>query len=95
VFTDPYQWYGRLSDNAACHAAGGHRTAFEGWTREQAIQYMLDNSMAESDVIAEVERYIVWSARRSAIAGQLRITELRGRLTTPGRIASVTSTAKS
>jgi len=31
----------------------------KGWTREQAIRFMLDNStMAESDVVSEVERYI-------------------------------------
>jgi len=46
----------------------------KGWTREQAIQFMLDNStLAESDVVSEVERYIAWPgqalATRSATYG--------------------------
>jgi uncharacterized protein (DUF885 family) len=51
----------------------------KGWSREQAIRYMLDNSsMAESDVIAEVERYMVWTGQALGYKlGQLRITALR------------------
>ena len=50
-----------------------------GWTREQAIQYMLDNSsMAETDVEAEVERYIVWPGQALGYkVGELRISALR------------------
>jgi uncharacterized protein (DUF885 family) len=62
LFTDPYQWYGRLSDEQlrAMRLVVDTGLHDQGWTREQAIQYMLDNSsMAESDVVAEVERYIV------------------------------------
>jgi uncharacterized protein (DUF885 family) len=52
-----------------------------GWSREQAIRYMLDNSsMAESDVTAEVERYIVWPGQALGYKlGQLHITALRAR----------------
>ena len=51
----------------------------KGWTRERAIQYMLDNSsMAESDVVSEVERYIVWPGQALGYKiGQLEITKLR------------------
>lgn len=51
----------------------------KGWTREQAIRYMLDNSsMAESDVVSEVERYIVWPGQALGYKiGQLEITKLR------------------
>ena len=58
VFTDPYQWYGRLADEMlrAMRLVVDTGLHYKGWTREQAIQYMLDNSsMAESDVVAEVE----------------------------------------
>jgi uncharacterized protein (DUF885 family) len=52
-----------------------------GWSREHAIRYILDySSMAESDVIAEVERYIVWPGQALGYKlGQLHITALRAR----------------
>jgi uncharacterized protein (DUF885 family) len=51
------------------------------WTREEAITYMLENTgMPESDVTAEVERYIVWPGQACAYkVGQLKILELRER----------------
>ena len=57
VFTDPYQWYGRLSDEQlrAMRLVVDTGLHHYGWTRQQAIDYMLENSsMAESDVVAEV-----------------------------------------
>jgi uncharacterized protein (DUF885 family) len=81
VFTDPYQWYGRLSDEMlrAMRLVVDTGLHAKGWSREQAIRYMLDNSsMAESDVIAEVERYMVWPGQALGYKlGQLRITALR------------------
>lgn len=51
------------------------------WTREQAIEYMLANTgMPETDVVAEVERYIVLPGQACAYkVGQLTILELRER----------------
>ncbi|MFT7774249.1 DUF885 domain-containing protein [Roseateles sp.] len=81
LFTDPYQWYGRLSDEQlrAMRLVVDTGLHAKGWTRERAIQYMLDNSsMAESDVISEVERYIVWPGQALGYKiGQLEITQLR------------------
>ena len=81
VFTDPYQWYGRLSDEMlrAMRLVVDTGLHAKGWSREQAIRYMMDNSsMAESDVVAEVERYIVWPGQALGYKlGQLRITALR------------------
>ena len=81
MFTDPYQWYGRLSDEMlrAMRLVVDTGLHAKGWTREQAIKYMLDNSsMAESDVTAEVERYIVWPGQALGYKlGQLHITALR------------------
>jgi uncharacterized protein (DUF885 family) len=83
LFTDPYQWYGRLSDEMlrAMRLVVDTGLHSQGWTRERAIQYMLDNSsMAESDVTAEVERYIVWPGQALGYKlGQLHITELRAK----------------
>ena len=81
LFTDPYQWYGRLSDEMlrAMRLVVDTGLHAKGWTREQAIRYMLDNSsLAESDVVAEVERYIVWPGQALGYkVGQLHITALR------------------
>ena len=83
LFTDPYQWYGRLSDEMlrAMRLVVDTGLHSKGWTREQAIQYMLDNSsMAETDITAEVERYIVWPGQALGYKlGQLHITALRAR----------------
>ena len=83
LFTDPYQWYGRLSDEMlrAMRLVVDTGLHSKGWTREQSIKYMLDNSsMAESDVTAEVERYIVWPGQALGYKlGQLHITALRAK----------------
>lgn len=49
------------------------------WTREQAIDYMLKNTgMAKSDVVAEIERYIVMPGQATAYkVGMIKILELR------------------
>ena len=51
------------------------------WTREQAIEYMVQNTgMPETDVVAEVERYIVSPGQACAYkVGQLAILSLRDR----------------
>jgi len=51
------------------------------WTREQAIEYMLGSTgMPETDVVAEIERYIVSPGQACAYkVGQLTILELRER----------------
>ncbi|AXV67062.1 DUF885 domain-containing protein (plasmid) [Pseudoalteromonas lipolytica] len=81
LFTDPYMWYGRLSDEQLRAMRLVLDTGFhaKGWTRQQGIDYMLANSsMAESDIIAEVERYIAWPGQAlSYKLGQFKIQELR------------------
>ncbi|MFT7723522.1 MAG: DUF885 domain-containing protein [Roseateles sp.] len=85
LFTDPYQWYGRLSDEQlrAMRLVVDTGLHAKGWTREQAIRYMLDNSsMAESDVVSEVERYIAWPGQALGYKiGQLEISRLRAEAT--------------
>jgi uncharacterized protein (DUF885 family) len=51
------------------------------WTREEAIDYMLANTgMAESDVVSEIERYIVLPGQATAYkVGMMKILELRER----------------
>ncbi len=80
-FTDPMQWYGRLSDELlrAMRLVVDTGIHEKGWSREQAIRYMLEtSSMAESDVVAEVERYIAVPAQALGYkVGQLAISGLR------------------
>jgi len=81
LFTDPYQWYGRLNDEQlrAMRLVVDTGLHAKGWSREQAIRFMLDNStMAESDVVSEVERYIAWPGQALGYkVGDLRIQGLR------------------
>jgi uncharacterized protein (DUF885 family) len=83
MFTDPYQWFGRLNDEQlrAMRLVVDTGLHAKGWTREQAIQYMLDNStLAPSDVESEVERYIAWPGQALGYkVGDLRIQALRRR----------------
>jgi uncharacterized protein (DUF885 family) len=81
MFTDPYQWFGRLNDEQlrAMRLVVDTGIHSLGWSREQAIKYMLDNStLAETDVVSEVERYIAWPGQALGYkVGDLRIQALR------------------
>ncbi|GIU36284.1 hypothetical protein TUM3794_05210 [Shewanella colwelliana] len=81
LFNDPYQYFGKLSDEMlrAMRLVVDTGLHAKGWSREQAIQYMKDNSpMAESDIVAEVERYMAIPGQAlSYKVGQLKILSLR------------------
>ena len=51
------------------------------WSREQAIQYFLQNALlSERDATKEVERYFNWPGQATSyMIGQLKILELRDR----------------
>ena len=80
-FTDPMQDFGRLQ-NEMLRAArlvvdtGGHSKK---WTREQMIEYMLDNNpMTEDEATKEVERYLDMPAQAlSYKIGMIKILDLR------------------
>jgi uncharacterized protein (DUF885 family) len=82
-YQDPYSDFGRLTyemwrANRLVIDTGLH--AF-GWTRQQAIDYLLANSaLTEGEVTAEVDRYITWPGQALAYkVGELRIQALRQR----------------
>jgi len=81
--TDPYQRYGGLDDEMlrAMRLVVDTGIHAKGWTRGQAIAYMLANSaMGRTDATAEVERYIAIPGQALAYKiGQLKILELRNR----------------
>jgi uncharacterized protein (DUF885 family) len=82
-FTDPYQNYGHLNDEIlrAMRLVVDTGIHSMGWTRDQSIKYMLDNSaMSPTDATAEVERYIAIPGQALAYkVGQLTIRRLRTR----------------
>jgi uncharacterized protein (DUF885 family) len=83
LYADPYQRMGTLDDEMlrAMRLVVDTGIHSKGWTREQAIDYMLANSsMGKTDATAEVERYIVIPSQATAYKiGALKIQELRKR----------------
>ena len=81
VFTDPYQYYGRLNDEQlrAMRLVVDTGLHSKGWSREQVIQYMRDNSsLAETNIISEAERYLATPAQALAYkVGQINLTRMR------------------
>ena len=81
MFTDPYQLYGHLNDEIlrAMRLVVDTGIHAQGWSRDTAIAYMLNNSaMGRTDATAEVERYIAIPSQALAYkVGQLTIRRLR------------------
>jgi len=81
VYTDPYKDFGRLSMEIfrAARLVVDTGIHTKKWTREQAVQYYLDNiPNPEGDVRAEIDRYIVWPGQATAYKiGMLKIQDLR------------------
>ncbi|QNQ07887.1 DUF885 domain-containing protein [Sphingomonas alpina] len=81
--TDPYQRMGGLNDEMlrAMRLVVDTGIHAKGWTREQAIDYMLANSpMARTDATAEVERYIAIPGQALAYKiGQLTISRTKAK----------------
>lgn len=80
-YRDPMQWYGHLTADQlrAMRLVVDTGLHYKGWSRQQAIRYMMENSsMAESEVTAEVERYMAWPGQALSFkVGQRKIRELR------------------
>ena len=81
LYKDPIQYFGMLSMemHRAIRLVVDTGIHSKGWTREQAIQYSLDNEAeSEESVIAEIERYMATPGQAlSYKIGQLKIRELR------------------
>ena len=80
-FDDPWNRYGTLQDEQlrAMRLVVDTGLHSKGWTRDQAIDFMLANSgMTRTEVVAEVERYIAIPCQALAYkTGALKIQELR------------------
>jgi uncharacterized protein (DUF885 family) len=86
LYEDPIQYFGMLSMemHRAIRLVVDTGIHSKGWTREEAIQYSLDNEAeSEESVIAEIERYMATPGQAlSYKIGQLKIRELRTRAET-------------
>jgi uncharacterized protein (DUF885 family) len=82
-YDDPYSDFGRLSGEVwrAIRLVIDTGLHDKGWTEAEAVAYFMANSaVAEGQIRAEVERYIVWPGQATAYKiGMLKLQELRGR----------------
>ena len=82
-YTDPYSKFGQLTYEMwrACRLVVDTGMHAMGWSRQQAIDLMKENTAkTENDIIVEVDRYIVWPGQALAYKlGELKIKELRTR----------------
>ncbi|GAA3946595.1 DUF885 family protein [Chitinophaga oryziterrae] len=83
LYTNPYMYFGRLGDeiHRAIRLVVDVGLHSKGWTREQAIKYMLDNEpLSEQEATAEIERYMAIPAQAlSYKIGEMKIRELRNK----------------
>jgi uncharacterized protein (DUF885 family) len=80
-YQDPYSDFGRLTFEMwrACRLVVDTGMHYLGWTREQAIRFMSENTaLAEHNIRSEIDRYISWPGQALGYKiGELKIRELR------------------
>jgi uncharacterized protein (DUF885 family) len=80
-YTDPYSDFGRLTYEMwrACRLVVDTGIHDQGWTRQQAIDYMAANTgLSILNITNEVDRYIAWPGQALAYkTGEMKIRELR------------------
>jgi len=83
LYSEPRQYFGRLNSELFRAVrlvvdVGLHR---KGWTREQALKFMMENTMAsEAGAALEIDRYIAVPAQALAYKiGQLKISAIRAK----------------
>ena len=80
-YQDPYRNFGRLIYEIwrACRLVVDTGLHAKGWTRQQAIDFMTENSsLTLHNIRTEIDRYIAWPGQALAYKiGELKIQELR------------------
>jgi len=83
IYQTPYENFGRLSYEMwrACRLVIDTGIHSQGWTRQQAIDYLTDNtSLSLLNARSEVDRYISWPGQALAYKlGELKVWQLRHR----------------
>ena len=86
IYENEYEHFGRLSYEMwrACRLVIDTGIHAKGWSRQQALDYLGDNtSLSQANIRAEVERYISWPGQALAYKlGEMKILELRARAET-------------
>lgn len=81
LYIDPIQKFGNLSEemHRAIRLVVDVGIHLKGWTREQAIQFSLENEAeSEADITSEIERYMAIPGQALGYKiGQLKIIALR------------------
>ncbi len=84
-YTDPYSRFGQLTYEMwrACRLVVDTGMHLFGWSRQQAIDLMKENTAkSEQDIVVEIDRYIVWPGQALGYEiGDLKIKELRAKAT--------------
>ncbi len=82
-YTDPYSDFGRLGMELwrACRLVVDTGIHSKRWTREEAIDYLAENTPnPQGDIVKAIERYITTPGQATAyMIGKLKIMELRAR----------------
>ncbi len=83
LYDDPAAYYGHLNDELlrAVRLVVDTGMHAQGWSREQAVKYMMDNlGYNEARASNQIERYMVWPGQALAYkVGALKILDLRAR----------------
>jgi prolyl oligopeptidase len=81
LYKDPYSQFGALTYDMwrAVRLVVDTGMHYKGWTRQQAIDFFMDNAAkTETDIVNEIDRYISWPGQALAYKiGQLKMLELR------------------
>ncbi len=81
LYTTPYEMFGKLTYEQwrACRLVVDTGIHALGWTRDQAVNYLKDNTaLSIHEINTEVDRYISWPGQAvSYKIGELKIRELR------------------
>lgn len=85
LYSDPYQYMKALGDeiHRAIRLVVDPGLHAKGWTREQAIKYMVDNEpITEPAATAEIERYMAIPGQATAYkVGAMKLIQLRAKYT--------------
>ena len=81
IYTTPYEHFGKLTYEMwrACRLVVDTGMHAFGWTREEAVNFMADNTaLSMHEINTEIDRYISWPGQALAYKiGEVTIRELR------------------